>query len=172
MSEIVDASFDELNSAPKKRPVFLTVLCILTFVGSGLGFLSALYGLLVQKSVEASTRAMQQIKLPSGNGNAMLNSMIDHMDEMHKWTMLSNYLSLGATILGLTGALLMWNLRKAGFFIYTVGQVLPLITLFCMYSVLKDIPMMGFAMIIGAALSAIFAIGFVVMYGLNLKHMR
>lgn len=171
MSEIVDASFD-LEQGPKKRPVFLTVICILTFVGSGITFLSSVFGLITQKTVAEMTVEMERMQAVTGQSNAFINGLADHVVELHKWTILGNYLGLGSAILGLTGALLMWKLRKSGFFIYVVGQIPPFVTLFGMYGAVKDIPFMGFAMIIGAIFSVLFSVGFVIMYGLNLKHMR
>ncbi len=171
MSEIVDSTFD-LNQGPKKRPVFLTVLCILTFVGSGFSLLSSVYGLAAQKTVEEMTSEMEKAQAAMGQSNVFIDAIAENAVDIHKWTILGNYLGLGSAILGLAGALLMWKLRKSGFFIYVAGQIPPFFTLFGMYSAMKDIPFMGFAMVIGAIFAAIFSVGFVIMYGLNLKHMR
>jgi len=67
---------------------------------------------------------------------------------------------------------MMWKLRKPGFFIYAFGQLLPFISLIGMYSVLKDVPFLGIIMLLSAIFNSLFSIAFVIMYGVNLKHMR
>lgn len=51
-----------------KRPTFLTVLCILTFIGSGWGVLSQLFSLLFTNLVDVSAQTEQ------------LNTMMDNME--------------------------------------------------------------------------------------------
>lgn len=164
MSEYLDESIEEI---PLKRPVFLKVLCILTFISCGLGFLSATYGLTTQSKMVES---LKYIPRP-GRDNAFIN-VIDHIDDIVKWSTIGNYLSLANCLLCLGGALLMWNLKKVGFFVYSFGQILPFITLLGMYSALKDIPLLGFAMLLGSFFATFFAIAFIIMYGVNLKYMR
>jgi len=94
------------SSAPVKRPNLLTVLCILTFIGSGLG-----------------------------------------------WSALTYALSL-------LGAWIMWNLRKPGFHLYTIAQIIQ-VMLPNIYFGIPGIPWAGI----------ILSGTFVVLYGLNLKHM-
>jgi len=166
MSEYLDQSFEKPVA---KRPVFLTVICILTFVSCGLGLLSAAYGLFTAGNTEEAFRTIGTMQRA---GNPVLEGFVDHMAEFQKWSVIANYLSIGNCLICGGGALLMWNLKKVGFFVYCLGQVLPFISLFGMYSILKDIPYMGFAMILSSIAAAIFAVGFVIMYAVNLKHMR
>ncbi|MDP5010274.1 MAG: hypothetical protein NWQ47_03460 [Crocinitomicaceae bacterium] len=94
-------NLDNMNAGEAKRPTFLTVLCILTFIGSGLGVLGGILGLL-GSSVLASFA-------PAGG------------------TVLVSALSLLASILCLFGAIQMWGLKKMGFMLYLGGSVLSLI---------------------------------------------
>lgn len=94
-------NLDNMNAGEAKRPTFLTVLCILTFIGSGLGVLGGILGLL-GSSVLASFA-------PAGG------------------TVLVSVLSLLASILCLFGAIQMWGLKKMGFMLYLGGSVLSLI---------------------------------------------
>ena len=85
------------------RPTFLTVLCILTFVGSGLGILSGLFGLL---------------------GLSFLSSMSSSLEGGMLWALIA----LVSSVLCLFGAIQMWGLKKIGFSLYLVGSILAIIT--------------------------------------------
>lgn len=172
MSDFLDQSVDQ---TPKKRPVFLTVLCILTFVSCGFGLLSSGFGLLaggqMQKQQLQTQRMMDRLQRDQDTPE-IFDSMVESTQKMQKWNSFNQLMSLGNVVICFAGAMLMWRLKKPGYFIYIAGQILPLISLFMMYSVMQNIPIMGTAMLIVGVFSAIFAIGFSVMYGLNLKHMH
>lgn len=94
MSETLDT-----NLETGKRPGFLTVLCILTFIGSGLGIIGGLLGL-----VGSSALGMFA---PEG-------------------TVIVQVVGLLASVLCLFGALKMWGLYKQGFIIYVLGSLLAI----------------------------------------------
>lgn len=83
----------------EKRPTFLTVLCILTFIGSGLGILGGLMGLI---------------------GSPILGYFAP------QGTILVQIIGLLASALCLFGAFKMWNLYKQGFMFYVIGSVLSI----------------------------------------------
>jgi hypothetical protein len=122
------------NPETNQRPVFLTVLCILTFIGSGLALLFALLGLIAAGAIDSM---MSSFPMPTGASAGPLKSII----------LLILY---GAS---LYGAILMWQLKRIGFYLYTVAQVIILI--------------LGFGV-----LSLIFTAAFIIMYGVNLKYME
>jgi len=171
MSDFIDDSFVE---APKKRPVFLTVLCILTFVSCGLTFLSAGFGIVMGGQQQKSYQAMQQLQHRQQQTDMpeIFDNMMSATDKLQEWTVVANYLSLGNVLICFAGAMLMWKLKKAGFFIYIFGQIIPFIALYGMYAALQGVPIVGPFMLIAGFASALFAIGFIIMYGVNLKHMR
>lgn len=168
MSDFIDDSFTE---APKKRPVFLTVLCILTFVSCGLAFLSSIFGILMGGQQQESMRRIQQLQ-QNQDMPELLDNFSSATVKLQEWTAISNYLTLGNVLICFAGAMLMWKLKKAGFFIYIFGQIIPFVALYGMYSVIQDVPFVGPFMLIAGFASALFAIGFIVMYGVNVKHMR
>lgn len=86
----------------KGRPTFLTVLCILTFVGSGLGLLGGLFGLL---------------------GLGFLSSLSASVEGDMLWAVIA----LVSSALCLFGAIQMWGLKKMGFSLYLVGSVLAIV---------------------------------------------
>jgi hypothetical protein len=94
----------DAGSAQKQgRPTFLTVLCILTFVGSGLGLLGGLFGLL---------------------GLGFLSSLSASVEGDMLWAVIA----LVSSALCLFGAIQMWGLKKMGFSLYLVGSVLAIVT--------------------------------------------
>ncbi len=100
--ELLDATNVELNG---ERPTFLTVLCILTFIASGLGILGSI--LMV---VGAGALAGYLGGAAAGGG------------------VIWSILSLVASGLTLYGALQMWNLKAQGFMIYVAGQAVAIIS--------------------------------------------
>lgn len=132
----------------KKRPTFLTVLCILTFIGSGLGILSGLLMLI------AVSMADTLASIP-GFGNAIEAASMGGPT----YTIITLILS----ITSLYGAISMWGLKKIGFFLYLIAQILMLIVPFIFLP--SIIAMAGFIV------SIIFTVGFIIMYAVNLKHL-
>ena len=121
------------NQVKTERPVLLTVLLILTFIGSGLGLLFGLIGLFT-----------------AGNASGFLSG-IPGMPS----TALTTGMIIGSIILAaasLIGAILMWQLKQIGFYLYTLAQIVALIITFTWF---------------GLVISAIF----VVLYAIHLKYM-
>lgn len=166
--DFLDESYQQ---PPAKRPVFLQVLCILTFVSCGLTFMTTIISLLgagsQRQNFRQFNRLNQQQDLPE-----IAEKMAKAAEKTADWAIVGNYLSLGNIAFCLAGALLMWRLRKVGFFIYAFGQLLPFITLYGMYSIYQHVPFAGVFMLIASLFTVMISAAFVVMYGLNLKHMR
>lgn len=94
----------------QRRPVFLTILCILTFTGSGLMMMFFLntgvfYDLSVQLSEILDTKS-------PGIRNLIRNTP--------PWVFL-----VGAILhaVSLLGGIFCWHLRKIGFHLYTIAQI-------------------------------------------------
>ena len=156
-----------------KRPTFLTVLCILTFIGSGWGVLSQLFSLLFTNLVDVSAQTEQlntmMDNMESGAGTSFLSGILSSSQEVMQATMMHAksiaVISLVLSLLSLCGAILMFSLRRIGFYIYTVAQLLLLFV----------VPYFaGFSMIVvmGMLFSAVFTVVFIILYALNLKAMR
>jgi hypothetical protein len=168
-------TIDEFGGAPAgKRPTFITVLCILTFVGCGIYLISSVYGLITFEQNKKMTMA-----LINGDNNVFggLFQQVFSMSEkdmknFFDWSLYNHFANLLNTATCLTGALMMWKLRRMGFYIYAVGTIFPIITSIGLWMAAQDAPMLGTGAAIGAIFMIVVSIGFVVMYGLNLKHMR
>ena len=144
-----------------KRPTFLTVLCILTFIGSGWGVLSQLFSLLFTNLVDVSAQTEQlntmMDNMESGAGTSFLSGILSSSQEVMQATMMHAksiaVISLVLSLLSLCGAILMFSLRRIGFYIYTVAQLLLLFV----------VPYFaGFSMIVvmGMLFSALFTVVF------------
>lgn len=157
-----DELLDSGTEMQRKRPVFLLVLCILTFVGAGLGLLGAIFSVFTMSQTEEVYSQMNSFGTDIG---------IDFR-ESYKWTKIANYANLVGNALCLTGALFMFQLKKIGFYVYIPGQMLPLIGAYlAMNSMFTGGLFAGIGMV-SMVFNTMIAIAFIVMYGLNLKHMK
>ena len=140
------------------RPAFLTVLWILTWVGSGIGLIIGLFAIigLFTSGPEAYTARQIIISLTS---EETLESMKIVM-----------YAGPVCTVLCIIGSVMMWQLKKAGFFIYLIGEVAPLVLSFILLGSLANST--GLVTVAEEVIGVIFPLAFVIMYGLNLKHMK
>jgi hypothetical protein len=150
-----------------KRPFILTILCVLSFIGCGLGVLGDLWSI-------ATFKAEQVMISNSDVGgywwNLMENLGFDVQalfDTKQKFGMLENFLNMAGTLCCLFGALMMWKLKKSGFYLYITGQVIPLVTAFFIYASLNAALSM-MMMILSAIIPTLFIIG----YNTQLRYMK
>ncbi len=99
----------------EKRPTLLTVLCILTFIGSGLNaFSNLMVFIFYDASMKFTAEMIKAFKI-SGMEQFQAAKPI--------------YFASTAVInaLAVAGAIWMWQLRKPGFHIYTISQILVIL---------------------------------------------
>ncbi len=110
---------DEQQQPPQNEPipnlVLLKVLCVFTFVGSGLGAFS--YGIIglmhgffsenLSLIPDEQNRELIEMLLSAGQMFFFLNAML--------------------YLVSLSGAVLLWKMKKAGFHFYTASQMVLLI---------------------------------------------
>ncbi|MEI7490405.1 MAG: hypothetical protein WCK92_03340 [Bacteroidota bacterium] len=97
---------------PRVRPNLLTILCILTFVNGGLTFISSLFiGAFFDQFVAIATDFSEKFKLPG-------LEMITGGRPMFFFVNAILY------AFSVSGAVMMWNLKKNGFHVYTISQIL------------------------------------------------
>ena len=142
------------NAAPAaeagKRPVFLTVLCILSFIAAGFAIIGYVGVITVMGAATAAVGALEGME---GVGEAM---EVAGPSVGMTWA----YIIVGflCTIVGLIGVIKMWKMKKQGFMLYAGSSVV---------SMIMGIIYSGFG--VGAV---IIPIAFIVMYYLNVKHMN
>ena len=66
----------------------------------------------------------------------------------------------------------MWQRKKAGFGIYIFGEIAPISTGILTAVAASGMSFMGIGSMIGVAFSLLIAVAFIIMYGLNYKHLR
>lgn len=165
----------EMTNSTPKRPTFLTVLCILTFIGSAWGIVSGVTSVMSAKAtgkvVDAAKEDMgtltDSLTATTNTASAevateMLNTMVGSINED---TIRNNGIaSIIACVLTLLGAFLMWQLRKMGFWVYVLGVLISIVA-----------PIMIYGGNLMGALSAIgigfFGIIFIILYAINRKHL-
>ena len=170
----------------ESRPQFLTVLCILTFIGTGLMLGFSLIGIpktFIRSAEErASQREMTYQKMMQFNP-AAADAMLQAMEEEEKYEKPNWILSFGCNLLSLFGALMMWKQKKTGFYLYLAGEILPYILPLILLGGINGMKsgmgiitslgglMQGFAIAV-IAFMIIADIAFFIMYALNLRHMK
>jgi hypothetical protein len=150
------------------RSTFLMVICILTFIGSGYGIISSAAGYFLAATTgdtarEAMKNAQERIDQQDTPGfiKQIMSSVAEGMSpEARKLTAI---LKLVSNLFTLFGALLMWNLRKIGFYLYIAGIALLMAAPFAMGKVVG---------IVSGVFVGIIGIAFIIMYGFNLKDMN
>lgn len=138
----------------RKRPSMLTVLAILTFIGSGLNFLTYLFLSLSTGFIPAMIEAIQNLGYPDE-----FTQVYEEMANVANWLFLLLALTYA---LAIVGAAIMLKLNKIGFHLYITSQIL----LFCISNLLIG---GNFKM---GILSVVLSLIFILLYGLNYKYMK
>jgi hypothetical protein len=99
----------------KKRPSLLTLLCVLSFIGSGLATVSNFF---VYFNYAMIVEMIEQENIAAMGFDLGFFGRIDR-----SYFLISALLQ----VISFNGVRLMWNLRKAGFHLYAVSQLLILI---------------------------------------------
>lgn len=109
---------------PNEKPQALKTLCILSFIGCGLIFLLSLLSIPnILKSDEAKQKEIEQVR---GFSEDMANQLeLQYMDPSYKTKMISKLIVDNAFLaFTLIGVVLMWRLKKKGFYIYAASEIL------------------------------------------------
>lgn len=165
---------NELTQQEEKRPTFLVVLCILTFINTGLNILTSLVQLisgptseeqLLQEKVEL-TKAANEMK---DTGMDALANMMEQLQAMTADIQANFYVAmtvaLVAPLIGLFGALKMWKGEKLGFHLYIIYNLIAVGGIY-LYVSPQNIP--SLSIIFGLLLSGVF----IFMYSRNLNWMN
>lgn len=130
-----------------KRPQLLSILCILTFIGGGLGVAGFF---MVSINYEETMKALKVLYAGMPEVSYLLEAPRDFF-------VVSFFLSAFSVV----GAILMWNLRKIGFHLYTSSQLIYLV-----------VPLLYFGGETNPLLNIMLTALFVYLYARNLPYMR
>jgi hypothetical protein len=149
-----------------KLPGAINVLTILTFVGCGVGIIWTLLGFWFVKfamkmadSPEAQQRMTEKQLTEMEQNRPKLQLMLDNM-----WPLI--LIGVVGIALCLYGAIQMRKLKKEGFYIYVVGQILPFIATGLL---------IGFGTQFSGVASYLFAcipVLFIILYAAQLKYLK
>jgi hypothetical protein len=160
--DLVDEIFDDAEQV-KPRSTFLTVLCILSFVGNGLNIIQgfviwAMFGIF-----NSFTKAI------SSSGAANKGEVAKASQAFNSIGIVGIAYIVGA-IICIVGVIFMWRLSRKGFFIYLFGQIIPVASIFNLTLSLPGTNELSFSifMTIGAA---IFPTIFIILYATNLSQL-
>lgn len=151
------------------RNTFLTVICILSFIGSGWGVIKAIRSYATADyiaqigsgAMQSAEKQINQISTTPDFVKQIIGSVEKDMnpDFLRKLAIFQFI----ANLLTLSGAILMWNLKKTGFYLYLMGIIVLVVAPFAMGRLVGAI---------GGSLIGFFGVIFIVMYAVNLKQMN
>ena len=156
-----------------RRPTFLVMLCIFTFVGSGWNILADLFYLFTANIIDGTIDIEQNSAMVgelesqgidsffSGFWNSSLGLMqagMQHAREIVVFQLILN-------VIVLVGAILMFQLRRPGFYLYVAAQILllfiwPYFTGFHLVVIIKML------------LAGLVSFLFIAFYAFHLKYMN
>lgn len=171
------SSFESEELLPQPRSTFLTVLCVLTFAGSVLGIFRGVTAFNsaskvvaeTQKSMNQKDQQEQRKKLTENNdrGSKFALKMMDSVGQINEKNIkLSSAASVIANVLTLIGAILMWRLNRAGFYVYVAGVLLDVVAPFVIYGT------GSFLAVMSSVFTGFIGLIFIVLYAFNLKDMK
>jgi hypothetical protein len=136
------------------RPELLNILCILTFIGSGL---SAFFNIILFFSIDKISMYHENGDFDIFTSNMEINP-IELIIEVDPF-----YFIIQAMVFAMSvyGAYLMWHLKKYGFHVYAIAQLVLIISTQIYY---PGLPFPFFELLI--------SIVFIMMYARNLKFMK
>jgi len=155
-----------------QRPTLLTVICILSFIAGAFGLWSGFQNAFTdapQRELEEAKAQSQEMREQFGDSNPMMTAMMEDsiriQENLVAHAKSIGYSGLVLNLIGVLGVWLMWNLKKNGFWIYllsTVGGVVSGLL------IMTGGWMANLSLGIGILISLVF----VILYAVNLKHMR
>ena len=143
-----DLQTDQVQEIRPKRPNLLTILCILSFAGSGMSFFSSiLIAVFYDQFIVLAESISKSFHLPG------LEMFLEGK---------SSFFAVSALVYvgSFAGAILMWKLKKAGFHVYAISQIILIL-----------LPMYFFNLSIPSFLDIILSGIFIILYSSNLKYM-
>lgn len=169
---------EEINEESReiRRPTFLTVLCILTFIGSGFGLMSGVSNSMNAEQAVSDISSLQdaiddaRVQFEDAESEKAIQLLDEFSESVNDSYTVENIRvnglgNTGASLVTLLGALMMWRLRRIGFHLYVAGSILATVVPWYAY---------GSGMI--GMMNTLFTGGvglfFVILYAFNLKHLQ
>ena len=153
------------------RPQMLSVLCILTWICCGLLLVFTVWGVVAKPSPEEQYEQVEKMREINPEMAEQMEAAFELQDQGNQTVGLA--LNLVALALAAGGAYMMWQLKRTGFYVYLAGEILPYFGFLTGGSEMMLASMGGQAMAaIVIGLMVLFDLIFIILYAVNLKHMR
>jgi hypothetical protein len=154
------------SDQPKKIPEMLNVLTILTYVGCGVGLIFTIWGFIGAKK---SYDAVIQMQTSMDSAPAWAKRLAGpDMVEIARKTYENRVPIVALGLIGLAlcffGAKQMRELKKQGFMLWVIGEILPVLSSFIFIGM---VAFGGFASFLGL----LFPLAFIIMYASQRKYM-
>ena len=163
----------DLTTEAPKRPTMLTILCILSLLFN----LFALWGGYQTGFTDAPTRDLEEARTKmdelveqvgeeaAGGFSTFAESTIGMHEHRVENAKALGYRGILLALLNLSAVWLMWSLKKVGFWVYLVASVAGLV---------PDALWLGGgpAAVLALSMMSVITLVFVILYAVNLKHMR
>ncbi|MEN8929433.1 MAG: hypothetical protein ABF242_07325 [Flavobacteriales bacterium] len=155
---------DDFQEHQEQRPQMVNVLTILTFIWSGMILLFSVYNLLTKTEqivkLQDSIEEIEKI----GTSNIFLDKAIQGIELSIEHFSLLYSVNIFVAIVCISAAIIMRKMQKSGYFLYLLG---------CIAEIAIPAIAIGGAVIGGMLLvNLFFSLVFVILYGVNLKHMK
>ncbi len=152
---------------PAKRPTFLTVLCILSFVGIAYSLIEGIWHYFELSQIASAGGDLFSDDMNTPNGEQIIQA-IEAMGIDYGKLVLNTLVVTLLNIPILIGVLMMWKQKKMGFYVYTAVELIQCVMPFIL---ILGGGVAGGILGVLCAVYAIVAIVFIILYGMNLKHM-
>ncbi len=145
----INSEANNILEQQTKIPQFLKVICILTFIGSGLAIISNFFYSIFYDTI---------LNILSQQEDDFLKKTYEALSVITREFYIANFF---LSTLSLVGAIMMFKLKKIGFHFYTVANLLMLgLPIFLLHESFNFFNLM-------------FITGpFILMYGMHLKYMK
>jgi hypothetical protein len=172
LNQNLEQAKDALNLEDKdmkKLPQGLNVLTILTYIGCALGAIGAIWNFISisasYKAYEQLNNTMNELKTDNSAVNSILSGAAETVKKTYDNRMMILIFALVGVALCFYGAMQMRNLKKQGYLIYVVGEILPIIS-FAIFVGFGNL-FGGIAMIFSTLVAAVF----IILYTLQRKNL-
>jgi hypothetical protein len=159
----------EVQESDHKRPDFLTVVCILSFVGLGWrifrSLMDAVAGTFISNFSFVLDDVVQDLEAEGDPATGFAADIVASVQKLLEHISIIALMVILFSIMALIGVILIWNLKKAGFYIYTVFRILILLT----PVIVIGLNIISLSMV---AAGTVFAALFITLYGIHLKYLK
>ena len=161
--------FDDVdfnNEAPRKRPAFITVLAILSWVYVAIGVLSALVNSLSSEEAQIEKIDEAIAIYDSMDDMPFLDDSLAVMEASRDNVRITNLGNLIFLLIEGIAVFMMFNLKRNGFWLYTLAQI-GLVSLIIMV-----MPWPNIISTLTVVFTVFIVLLFEILYAVNLKHMK